>query len=279
MTRFALFAVSAVFVLSLAAYSEQTAAVSGSNSIPAPSMPSAQSTPPAMTAEQVAELRADILMARKEFAAAIDAYLAILKDHPRDAALLNKTGVAYQELGAYDSAAAYYKKSEKANKRLANPVNNLGTLEYGLHRYSKSVNYYKRALKLGASEATVYSNLGYAYYSEKKFALAMDAFNKAVAIDPTVFDNHGGSGGTIMQQRTAPDPGTLNFFLAKSYAKTGDAERAAHFLKLARDYGYKDLMSVNKDKDFAAIIKDPRIQDVLHNRPSFTDIDSKPAAN
>jgi len=278
MRRFALLVVSAVFVLSLAAYSEQTA-VSGTNSIPAPSTPSAQSAPAPMTAEQVAELRADILMARKEFAAAIDAYLAILKDNPHDAALLNKTGVAYQELGAYNSAASYYKKSEKANKRLANPVNNLGTLEYGLHHYSKSVNYYKRALKLGASEATVYSNLGYAYYSEKKFELAMDAFNKAVAIDPTVFDNHGGTGGTIMQQRTAPDPGTLNFFLAKSYAKAGDAERAAHFLKLARDYGYKDLMSVNKDKDFATIIKDPRIQDVLHNRPSFTDVDSKPAAN
>ncbi|HTZ74038.1 MAG TPA: tetratricopeptide repeat protein [Candidatus Aquilonibacter sp.] len=278
MRRFALFAVSAIFVLSLAAYAEQSA-VSGSGSIPAPSTASAQSAPAPMTAEQVAELRADIMMARKEFAAAIDAYLAILKDNPRDAMLLNKTGVAYQELGAYDSAAKYYKKSERANKKLTNPVNNLGTLEYGLHHYSKSVNYYKRALKLGASEATVYSNLGYAYYSEKKFELAMDAFNKAVAIDPTVFDSHGGSGGTIMQQRTAPDPGTLNFFLAKSYARAGDAERAAHFLKLARDYGYKDLMSVSKDKDFATVIKDPRIQDVLHNRPSFTDVDSKPTAN
>lgn len=141
------------------------------------------------------------------------------------------------------------------------------------------MNYYKRALKLGASQATVYSNLGYAYYSEKKFDLAMDAFNRAVALDPTIFDNHSGSGGSIMQQRSAQDPGMLNFFLAKSYARQGDAEHAAHFLKLARDYGYKDLVSVNRDKDFAAVIKDPRVQDVLHNRPSFIDADAKPTAN
>jgi tetratricopeptide (TPR) repeat protein len=271
MRRFALFAVFTLFVLALSTQSQQSAVSSASAR--------AASDVPEMSPEKTAELRADILMARKEYAAAIDAYLSILKNDPRNALLLNKTGVAYQQLGADDSAALFYKRSEKTDKKLSNPVNNLGTLEYGLHHYSKSVNYYKRALKLGASQATVYSNLGYAYYSEKKYDLAMDCFNKAVALDPTIFENRGGTGGTIMQQRTAPDPGTLNFFLAKSYAKTGDAEHAAHFLKLARDYGYKDMIAVNKDKDFALVIKDPRVQDVLQNKPSFTDVDSKPAAN
>jgi tetratricopeptide (TPR) repeat protein len=272
MRRFALFAVSAVFVFSLSTHSQQSA-VSSASAKPSPTAPEASSP------ERTAELRADILMARKEYAAAIDAYLNILKGDPRNATLLNKTGVAYQQLGADNSAEMFYKRAEKADKKLSNPVNNLGTLEYGLHHYSKSVNYYKRALKLGASQATVYSNLGYAYYSEKKYEFAMDCFNKAVALDPTIFENRGGTGGTIMQQRTAPDPGTLNFFLAKSYARAGDAEHTAHFLKLARDYGYKDMVSINKDKDFALVIKDPRVQDVLQNKPSFSEADTKPAAN
>lgn len=267
MRNFALFAVLAVFVLALTAKSQQRA-VSSSGAIPA----AAETAP--LTAEQTAELHSDVLMARKEYAAAIDGYLAILKDDPHNAILLNKAGVAYQQLGANDSAANYYKRAEKADKKLSNPVNNLGTLEYGLRHYSKSVNYYKRALKLGATQATVYSNLGYAYYSEKKYDLAMDSFNHAIALDPTIFDNHTGTGGSIMQQRSAQDPGMLNFFLAKSYAKQGDAAHAAHFLKLARDYGYRDMASVSKDKDFAAVIKDARVQDVLHNRPSFTDVDS-----
>lgn len=272
MRHFALFTILAVLVVSISASSQQRV-VPASSSMP-------HTDPPLVSPEKTAELRADILMARKEYAAAIDAYLAILKDQPKNAILLNKAGVAYQQLGADDSAENFYKRSEKADKNLSNPVNNLGTLEYGLHHYSKSVNYYKRALKLGATQATVYSNLGYAYYSEKKYDLAMDSFNKAVAIDPGVFDNHSGSGGTIMQQRSATDPGTLNFFLAKSYAKTGDAEHAAHYLKLARDYGYKNLGAVTaKDKDFALVIKDQRVQDVLQNRPSFSDADPQPTTN
>jgi tetratricopeptide (TPR) repeat protein len=270
MRRFALFAVSSVLVFTFYARSQESA-VSAASAKPV--------NAPAVAPESTAEIRADILMARKEYAAAIDAYLTILKNEPRNAMLLNKMGVAYQQIGADNSAALYYKKSEKADNKLSNPVNNLGTLEYGLHHYSKSVNYYKRALKLGASQAAVYSNLGYAYYSEKKYDLAMDCFNKAVALDPTIFENRGGTGGTVMQQRTAPDPGTLNFFLAKSYAKAGDPEHTAHFLKLARDYGYKDMAGVSKDKDFALVIKDPRVQDVLQNKPSFSDVDSKPAAD
>jgi tetratricopeptide (TPR) repeat protein len=272
MRHFALFAVAAVLVFALSANSDQ--GVSSGN----PSSASPQADTPAVAAKKKAVLRADILMARKEYAAAIDLYLEILKDYPHDAELLNKTGVAYQELGGLDSATAYYKRSEKYNKKLANPVNNLGTLEYSLKHYSKAVNYYKRAISLGAEEATVYGNLGYAYYSEKKFDLAMDAFNKALSIDPSVFENHGGTGGTTMQERSAPDPGMLNFFLAKSYAKTGDAARTAHFLKLARDYGYKDLLSAKKDPGFALVIKDSRVVDVLENRPSYSDDTAKPAA-
>jgi tetratricopeptide (TPR) repeat protein len=235
-----------------------------------------------MTGAKTLEIRADILMARKEYAAAIDVYQELLKDNPRNAMILNKTGVAYQQLGGLDAAANFYKRAEKADKKMSNPVNNLGTLEYGLHHYSKAIGYYKRALTLGASQATVYSNLGYAYFSEKKLDQARQCFDKALALDPTVFENHGGSGGTVMQQRTAPDQGMLNFFLAKSYAKIGDAERAAHFLKLARDYQYKDLQSAYKDKDFALVIKDQRVQDVLQNRPSYTDTatqEQKPAVN
>jgi tetratricopeptide (TPR) repeat protein len=281
MQRFALFTIPAVLVFAISAHSQQKV-VSSPGGAPAVSSQSSPASAPVMNAQKTLELRADILMARKEYAAAIDVYQGLLKDDPKNAMILNKTGVAYQQLGGLDAAANYYKKAEHANKKLSNPVNNLGTLEYGLHHYSKAVGYYKRALTLGASQATVYSNLGYAYFSEKKLDQARDCFDKALAIDPTVFENHGGSGGTVMQQRTAPDPGMLNFFLAKSYAKAGDVEHTAHFLKLARDYQYKDILSAYKDKDFALVIKDQRVQDVLQNRPSFTDSaaqDQKPAVN
>lgn len=122
MRRFALFAILAVFVFALRANSQERAVSSSSATGPA----DAQA---ALTAEQAAELHADVLMARKEYAAAIDDYLAILKTNSHNAVLLNKTGVAYQQLGATDSASNYYKRAEKADKKLSNPVNNLGTLD------------------------------------------------------------------------------------------------------------------------------------------------------
>ncbi|HTU34022.1 MAG TPA: hypothetical protein VMF66_09495, partial [Candidatus Acidoferrum sp.] len=56
---------------------------------------------------------------------------------------------------------------------------------------------------------------------------------------------------------------------AKSYAMAGDAEHAAHFLKLSRDDGYKEFASAAKDPAFAKVIKDPRVQQVLIVAPVY----------
>jgi len=76
----------------------------------------------------------------------------------------------------------------------------------------------------------VYGNLGYAYCGIKEYLKAMAVFSQALALDPDVFE-HKGNSGSVLQQRSAPDPGSLHFILAKSYAKIGDAERAARYLK------------------------------------------------
>ena len=47
-------------------------------------------------------------------------------------------------------------------------------------------------------------------------------------------------------------------------------------MKLARDDGYKDFLSAEKDPDFAKVIKDPRVQEVLQVPPSYAR-DSKEA--
>jgi tetratricopeptide (TPR) repeat protein len=126
--------------------------------------------------------------------------------------------------------------------------------------------------------AAVYSNLAYAYVEDKKFPEAMDAFKNALAIDPTVFDRKGGN-GTVIQQRTATDPGLFYFFVAKSYAIAGDAERAARYLKLSRDDGYKEFATAQTDPAFAKVIKDPRVQEVLTVAPSYATERRKSTSN
>lgn len=244
---------------------------------PRPASGSSSSTP-AMTPRQVAELRADILAARKEYELAIAAYQDILKKEPKNAVLLNKVGIAYEELGDSDQAEHFYRKAISANKHFPIPVNNLGTLEYGRQHYGKAIKLYLKAANLHMDVAPIYSNLAYAYYANREYPKAMDAFGKAIAADPNIFDRKGEGAGSVLQQRTAPDPGVLFFLMAKSYAKIGDAEHAAHYLKLARDDGYKNYKSAEKDPEFARVIKDPRVQEVLKVTPTYLAEPEKPVA-
>lgn len=231
-----------------------------------------------MTPRELALTRGDIQMARKDYDQAVADYQIALEGRKNDAILLNKIGIAYQQLGNLNMAERFYKKSMKADKKFPSAVNNLGTLEYQRKRYGKAIKYYKKSLEHDVNLSTIYSNLGYAYYGNKQFPEAMNAFGKALALDPEVFTRRGGV-GSILQQRTADDQGAFNFLMAKFYAKNGDAERTAHYLKLARDYGYKEIRSVEKDPEFAAVIKDPRVREVLQITPAYEEQPQKTVSN
>jgi Flp pilus assembly protein TadD len=264
------------FLCEILVFSVFTVTALGQESQPAAS-PTATSIQQ-MTPRDLALTRGDIQMARKDYDQAVADYEIALQAQKNDAVLLNKIGIAYQQLGNLNMAERFYKKSMKADKKFPSAVNNLGTLEYQRKRYGKAIKYYKQALAHDVNLSTIYSNLGYAYYGDKQFPEAMNAFGKALALDPEVFTRKGGV-GAILQQRTADDQGAFNFLMAKFYAKNGDAERAAHYLKLARDYGYKEIHSAEKDPEFAAVIKDPRVQEVLQITPSYEAQPPKPVSN
>src|ERR1043166_3598773 len=66
---------------------------------------------PVLTAEQ----RADIHLARKEYAEAIEGYRGALAGHgSTDASLWNKLGIAYQMDQEYEAARKAYKKATRA---------------------------------------------------------------------------------------------------------------------------------------------------------------------
>ena len=275
MSRVTLFAIPLVFVVACPAFALQTptkVSDTASNSSSATSANPAPAPAPkpfsSLSPREAAEMRADILMARKEYSDAAGAYIQILINDPKNAQLMNKIGVAYQQLGDLDRSERFYKRAMHADKKFASAANNCGTIEYEKKHYGKAISLYTKALDLHSDLPTVYSNLGYAYFADKQYPQAMDSFQKALALDPTIFDRRG-LGGTIVQQRTATDPGLFYFYVAKTYAQAGDAERAAHYLKLARDDGYAGFLSAQTDSAFAKVIKDPALQEVLHEPPSY----------
>lgn len=228
---------------------------------------------PAMSPRQLEELRADILMARKLYPEAIKSYEQIIKDDPKNGLLLNKLGVAYQQFGDYGRAERAYKRAIKADKTYASAYNNVGTVEYTDHKYSHAIGWYQKALALRPDMATVYCNLGYAYFGEKQYPEAMDAFEHAIHIDPQIM-SESGNGGSIIRQTGTTDPGLFYFLVARAYAQLDNAERCAHYLKVARDDGYEKFVSAKTDPNFSKVIADPQVQAVFAPVPQLAN--SKP---
>ena len=278
MTRFGLFAVPLVFVAGFIPGIVQAQQVPNGPVGATPADSPGSPAQPTMTARERAEMNAEILMARKEFDEAAKAYQTILIDDPHNSKILNSAGIAFQQVGDGVKAEHYYKLAARADKTDSNPLNNLGTVEFAERRYGKAIKYYKQALSKGDPLATIYTNLGYAYCAIREYPKAMVAFGQALAIDPEVFD-HKSTAGNVLQQRSAEDPAPLHFMLAKSYAKIGDAARAARYLKMARDEGYKEFKEAEKDPDFAKVIKDPRVREVLTVEPAYAIQPVKAATN
>jgi tetratricopeptide (TPR) repeat protein len=236
-----------------------------------------------LTAEERLELRGDVFMARKQYGEAIDAYKELLnalgykesgfwgklfggsgdRRNRKTAAVLNKIGICYQQLGDFRNAKKYYKRSMKQDETFYNPVNNLGTVYYHEEDYNDAIKYYKKAAQIEPRVATIYSNLGHAYFARKKYEESLAAFVYALQLDPQLFERRS-QAGSLVQHGLAGDRPLFYFFLAKSYARMGDVERCAYYLRKARDEGYEHLADVERDPDFAKYLQDPLIQQVLH---------------
>ena len=271
MKRLALFAIPLIFAVTPARAQEASNPRSETPII----NPAQEQTPSPLTGRQKDEMRAQLLMVRKEYVEAVKAYSELLKDDPKNARMLNQLGIAYQELGDTNQSERSYKKAVHADKTYVSAINNLGALEYSKNHYGKAIKYYRKAIAMrDGDQAVIYSNLGYAYFGRREYPRALTAFSRALALDPDIFSRKSGA-GAIVQQRSSTDPGMLYFLVAKSYAKAGDAEQAAHYLKVARDDGYKDFVSAKTDPDFARVIKDRRVQEVFDIQPALSNNEKK----
>jgi tetratricopeptide (TPR) repeat protein len=218
------------------------------------------------------EVRGDEFVAQKQYSDAIDVYQGLLREYPRDAVLLNKIGIAYHQQLNMREAKRYYERAIHADPKYASAMNNLGAVEYQRKSYKRAVRDYNKAIALDSSVGSYFSNLGYAYVSMKQFEPAMAAFRKAIEIDPMVFEQHGQS-GSILMERSIEDRGQFFFYVAKSFAQAGNAEKCAQYLRKSRDEGYKQISNAKTDPAFASVRENPVVKEILD---SLTTAGAKP---
>lgn len=223
-----------------------------------------------MTPRELKHMRGRIYMARKMYVEAIAVFQDLLREEPRNAELLNQIGIAHHQQSRLGDAKKYYKRAIKADKTYSPARNNLGMVDFDRRKYKNAAKEFRRALKLNPLEASYERNLFHALWGWKKYDEALLAFQRAIALDPLAFERRGSAAGSVLQGVPVEERAAYYFFLAKSYALVGHAERCAMYLAKARDEGYKDLTLAQKDPAFAAVLQDPAIMEILGIQPLAT---------
>jgi tetratricopeptide (TPR) repeat protein len=214
------------------------------------------------------EQMGDLYMVRKQYREAAEMFKKLADQNPRNPVYLNKLGIALHQQAALGLALKYYERAVKADPRYADAENNVGTIWYQRKKYHKAIRAYEKAIGMRNDMAVLYSNLGYAYFGERKYEEAISAFRRALTLDPLLFEHNGSRNGSILQDRSVDDRGRFDYMLAKSFAQAGDLDRCIHYLRKAKDEGYKDLADIKKDPAFAAALKNPAVQELLVPKPA-----------
>ena len=274
MTRTFMAFPASVLLLSLSISTAAQSLVDGPGSAPvAPRGPQAQPPSPAQSPVIVVrpdltdEQMADLYMARKEYREASQLYKRLVDQNPQNAIYFNKLGISMHQQTVLGQALKCYERAVKLDPNYADAQNNIGTIYYQRKKYGRAIKAYQKAITIRNDMPVLYSNLGYAYFEDKKYEQAIASFRQALAIDPQLFERNSSRNGSILQDRSVGDRGKFYFLLAKSYAEAGNLERCLIYLRKAKDEGYKQLAAIKEDPSFAAVIKNPAVQEVLAPRP------------
>jgi len=208
------------------------------------------------------EARGDSLRAQKDFLEAIRCYKEAVKREPKNAGIYNKMGIAELRQNHYPLAETYFKKAIKYNNQDAHAMNNLGVVYFSRKNYGSAVKYYKKALAIEEGNATYHSNLGTAWFSQKKYDRATAEYSRALEIDPLVFVKQS-QAGSIAHVANSEDRANFEFVLAKLFAQRGDWDACFHWLQKAKEDGYNKMKDVYKAPEFAKVLQDPRLAQIV----------------
>jgi tetratricopeptide (TPR) repeat protein len=239
------------------------------NSAPPMQAPSQLSSAATPAVRQLSgEEMGDLFMARKQYYEAAQTYKKLTEQEPRNAVYLNKLGIALHQQDALNLALKCYERAVKADPHYADAENNIGTIWYQRKKYGKAIKAYEKAIKVRDDMPVLYSNLGYAYFGDKKYEQSIAAFRIALSKDPQFFEHNASRTGSLLQDRSVSDRGRFYFLLAKSFAESGNLERAILYLRKAKDEGYATLVAdVKKDKAFSALLMNEEVQNMLAPKP------------
>lgn len=219
---------------------------------PGPSTPQHPAFPPLTP-----EATGDILMARGQYEAAIDAY----RRAPLDAVVWNKIGVAWDHLSAVTVAKADYERALALRPDYPDALNNLGSAWFEQKNYRKALDCYLRAASLNPRSATIQANLGTTYFALGRFTEGAAAYRTAFTLDPSVLDfdvPHLDESKTSRRIRARRD-----YCLAEIFASERLYNRTLDSLRHAVAEGFHNWKRLMHDSAFAQFRLTPEFAQLM----------------
>lgn len=227
-----------------------------------PPLHRAEPPAPGATAKEL-ESRGDELQSEKYYLDAIDYYRAALGKDPHNAVVINKIGMQELLLHRWRAARRSFQEAIKVDRKYANAYANLAVVYYEESSYTKSIRYYDKAIQLDGDEAVFYNNRAAALFAKKQYQKAMADYAMALQIEPDIFDRATRGQGVQAKLPSPEDIAHYDYVLARLFAKNGSSDRSLHYLKKAKEEGYKDINNVYKDEEFSLLRKDPRFAELM----------------
>jgi tetratricopeptide (TPR) repeat protein len=218
-----------------------------------------QAPDPQKLANQQAEGEADLLLAKGEYAAAIEKYQKLDLTQART---LNKMGLAYEYLGGMKMAKADYQQAIRLDPKFSIAYNNLATVYYSEGDNKNAEKFYKKAIKLDPQYASAYKNLGTSYFARRKYGKGSEMYAVAMKIDPGIFTREK---GLEVSQADRDLLAEMNYFLAELCAEHEQMNAALAYLDKAVGYGFHDARRLFNDRALASVREMPGFEGLLRN--------------
>lgn len=149
-----------------------------------------------------------------DYAACVIEFEKAAKCDPLQSIVWTQMGVAYDKMGQSAKAQSAYKKALQLNPASGAAAYNLALMNLEQKNYAKAVDLFKTAAIKVKDPANCYNNIGFCFAQMDRPDMAHGYYLKAVKADPGY--------------------GLAHANLSGSYARKGDAKRAAYHDRMAR---------------------------------------------
>ncbi|MEJ2613822.1 MAG: tetratricopeptide repeat protein [Ignavibacteriaceae bacterium] len=129
------------------------------------------------------------LFQRKEFDAAKNIIIGLLRKAPDNLHLLKSLGIINYNLNEFKESIECYKKIIELNENNSEAQYSLGVCYQGLDNNDLALKHYKKAIELNPEYLDAYNNLGLLYSSLKNYDEAEKCFETALKYKPAYFNS------------------------------------------------------------------------------------------